>query len=128
MKWPWVSRERLEDQRQRVQDVKEQMEGRISDLEGENEWLREQQRELQGQLVRLVRVRSGAPEEPRAPREEVGPMPQMLKDYVRGFGSSAIQKQQSDLAIKRRRSGESWASICKDLTGMGLNGEDDGGE
>lgn len=116
MRWPWVSREL-------VDEVKRAAEDRVAALEDQVSWLREQERTLVEQLVRLQRTRNGLPETGERPKPRVEPMPKELKDYIRSFSNRSVQKQQSDTAFARYRAGESWDEILQ-----GLRREDEGGE
>ena len=108
MRWPWVSRETLDELRRSHEE-------RVADLRAEIRWLRDREAEMADQLVRIQRVRSGLRESGERPTQRMEPMPAELKKYIRSFANKAVQKQQSDVAFSRYRAGEEWSEILQSL-------------
>ena len=73
----------------------------------------ERNRELTGQVVRIVRRDMGMPEEPRKPREPPDPMPPELRAYYDNLWPAAIAKSLRDKAFQRRARGETWLEIAE---------------
>ena len=98
--WPWTSVARLCDAKETIAWQRIQIEG------------------LTDAKERLQRFQSGMSETPRAPRRELLPMPDELKDYLKGIGTPFIQKDIRDRAYKRHGRGEPWDSIMNGPEGI----------
>jgi hypothetical protein len=99
LRWPWVGVGRLDDAREEIA------------------WLRQRTTELETHLVRMKRVEQGMGELPREKRPQIDPMPRDLAGYIAGFNSPSHRKLQTETAVQRRMSGESWENIQNDILG-----------
>ena len=93
LRWPWVSRGRLDDALDQIV------------------WLRREIEELRDGQTRLERVKAGMSEEPRPPKREILPMPKDLMEYIAGMSSPSLRKNARDIAYRRNASGEAWGVI-----------------
>jgi hypothetical protein len=89
-----------------VVEDRAQLRAKVETLEARN-------RELTGQVVRIVRREMGMPEEPRKPREAPDPMPPELRAYYDNLWPAAIAKSLRDKAFQRRARGETWLEIAE---------------
>lgn len=93
MTWPWTSRARL------------------TDAEGQIEWLRTQNRNLTDQLVRVQRVQHGMSEVPREKKAPPQAMPPELRRYIKSSASASLSQSMMKQAFARHREGETWEEI-----------------
>jgi hypothetical protein len=100
MKWPWVSRLAFDT------------------VVSEATYLREQLSQaalahaaLEKNLVRISRSEAGLTEEPRQPREPIGPMPDELVKYIAGFDRRETRREMTSEAWRRRGRGIPWETI-----------------
>ena len=97
IRWPWVSR-------------------RAYDLLGVvNEQVVAQNAMLIADLTRIRRFESGLTEVRRPERAALEPMPQELYEYIKGWGSEAIRREQRAQAYRRHQRGEKWDDIKADM-------------
>ncbi len=113
MKWPWVSRRRLEDAQLAMKTMV--VIGRLEDAQRQVEWL---QQELKGALDkrdRIDRVDAGMSELPREQPRPREPMPEELSHYINGFHNKNQKRMMRGTAYKRHADGETWVSIVADV-------------
>ena len=141
MKWPWVSRlayeavvregdelrafrdrqhnetELLHQEIKRLHGEAEKLVSRLAyeTVVGERDQLREQVGEMVQHIVRMDRVEHGKAENPREPRPPIEDMPQKLREHIKGFASTSIQKTMFDEASRRHaKQGVPWSRIIEE--------------
>ncbi len=97
MMWFWVSRELLDE------------------VKADRDYLREQLGARNDHLTRVARKGAGMPELPRQQEEEVEPMPNEVREMIRGFADPTVQATLMEDAYRARRIGESWDAIREQL-------------
>ena len=80
----------------------------------ERNWLRGELEKTREHVRRIERVTEGLPELPKKERV-ADPMPDTLRDKLRGFSGQTLAFVESD-ALRRRRDGVSWQKIEADIT------------
>jgi len=98
MKWPWVSR------------------GRLDDALSQIEWLREELASQRDGSHRIERVKLGLTEVPGKVRAQTEPMPMELVTYIKSHSNASLQRQARREAFRRYREGSSWDDIIKHVT------------
>ena len=93
MRWPWVSRGRLDDASEQIASLRGQVE------------------KLTDALTRMSRAEKGLPEVPRQPKEPMKAPPKEFHEYVNGFASESVRREIRTVGYKRAANGESWEHI-----------------
>lgn len=113
MRWPWVSRrafdalvDQLDEQRQRSIGLAAQVDLVVHQNAG-----------LLDHIMRMQRREAGLPEAPRQQKPDIGPIPRPLLDHINSFAAKSVRKLQRDQAIQRRKNGEPWEVIMRDVMG-----------
>lgn len=117
MKWPWVSRGRLDDALSQVEW-----------LRSENRRLHEENLRIQTEIIRVRRFAEGMPEDHRPARVPMDPVPVELRKHIEGYANKSVQREMMRVALQRRRAGEDWGKITREVLSEAESGEGQGAE
>ena len=114
MRWPWVSRARLDDLQAASARAAAKADADIA-------WLRERVEFLEDRAERRQRKELGMLEEPRKARVERVDMPPELVQYISRWANPKMKHEMFRAAFRRNNAGESWDSIKADIMNEAAN-------
>lgn len=97
MKWPWVSRLAYDT------------------IAADRDRLREENARLLEHVTRMDRIEHGVGETPRQPRAPIEPIPKDLYEHIQKFSTASMRKFLEDTCQRRRRAGQPWDRIQRDI-------------
>jgi hypothetical protein len=121
MRWPWVSRRAYDQvvaERDRALEmiIMETVSKQAHEmLQAECARIVEQNDRLIEHLTRMDRLEHGVTEEPRLPRKQIPPMPNEIRDYIKGFASDQVRREIQRTAYMEYREAGDWEGVLNKL-------------